>query len=144
MTDKRIDDSELHALVDNELDAARRAEIEAWLSENPEAAGRVARYRAQNAGMHALFDGVLTEELPPIVAGAVAGRRTWPRRLAAVAAGLVLLVAGGAAGWVLRGELASWMYTTSILPRSGFSSFCRQSGAIFQTTLRAPSLLAPP
>ena len=106
MSDKRIDDSELHALVDGELDAARRAEVEAWLSENPEAAGRVARYRAQNAGMHALFDGVLTEELPPVVAGALAGRRVWPRRLAAIAAAMVLLLAGATAGWVLRGTLA--------------------------------------
>lgn len=105
MSDRRIEDSELHALVDGELDAARRAEVEAWLSENPEAAGRVARYRAQNAGMHALFDNVLTEELPPGVAETLAGCSVWPRRLAAIAAGLVLLLSGAVAGWVLRGEL---------------------------------------
>jgi anti-sigma factor RsiW len=67
MTGRRIDDGELHALVDGELDPARQAEVEAWLSENPDAAGRVARYRAQNAGLHALFDGVLDEELPPAI-----------------------------------------------------------------------------
>ncbi|MDH3738957.1 MAG: anti-sigma factor, partial [Alphaproteobacteria bacterium] len=64
MIDRQIGEGELHALVDGELDAARHAEVEAWLSENPEAARRVARYRAQNAGMHALYDGVLQEELP--------------------------------------------------------------------------------
>jgi anti-sigma factor RsiW len=37
MNDQRIDDGELHALVDGELDPARQAEVEAWLSENPEA-----------------------------------------------------------------------------------------------------------
>ncbi len=42
MNDRQIDEGELHALVDGELDAARQAEVEAWLSENPEAAGRVA------------------------------------------------------------------------------------------------------
>jgi len=107
MTDRRVDDSELHALVDGELDAARQAEAEAWLSENPEAAGRVARYRAQNAGLHALFDDVLDEELPPALAGALAGRprRQWLPRGAAIAAGVALLLTGAVAGWVLRGEM---------------------------------------
>ena len=105
MNDRQIDESELHALVDGELDPARQAEVEAWLSENPEAAGRVARYRAQNAGLHALFDDVLNEELPPPVVDALAGRRQWLPRGAAIAAGIALLLSGAVAGWVVRGEL---------------------------------------
>ncbi len=105
MTDRQIDDGELHALVDGELDSARQAEVEAWLSENPDAAGRVARYRAQNAGLHALFDGVLDEDLPPAIAGALAGRRQWLPRGAAIAAGFALLLTGAVAGWVVRGEI---------------------------------------
>jgi anti-sigma factor RsiW len=105
MNDQRIDDGELHALVDGELDPARQAEVEAWLSENPEAAGRVARYRAQNAGLHALFDGVLNEELPPPIVDALAGRRQWLPRGAAIAAGIALLLTGAVAGWVVRGEV---------------------------------------
>ena len=106
MNDQRIDDSELHALVDGELDAARQAEVEAWLSENPEAAKRVARYRAQNAGLHALFDGVLNEDLPPPIVDALAGRRRqWLPRSAAIAAGIALLLTGAVAGWVVRGEV---------------------------------------
>ena len=105
MNDQRIDEGELHALVDGELDPARQAEVEAWLSENPEAAGRVAGYRAQNAGMHALFDGVLNEDLPPVIIAALAGRRQWLPRGAAIAAGFALLLSGAVAGWVVRGEL---------------------------------------
>lgn len=105
MTDRQVDDSELHALVDGELDPARQAEVEAWLSDNPEAAQRVARYRAQNAGMHALFDGVMNEELPPGIQDALAGRRQWLPRGAAIAAGIALLLTGAVAGWVVRGEL---------------------------------------
>lgn len=107
MSDQRIDESELHALVDGELDAARQAEVEAWLSDNPEAARRVARYRAQNAGLHALFDEVLAEEVPPTIIAALAGRRRhWLPRSAAVAAGVALLVAGTAAGWFARDAMA--------------------------------------
>ncbi|NKB48499.1 MAG: hypothetical protein GKS02_03930 [Alphaproteobacteria bacterium] len=105
MIDRQIDDGELHALLDGELDPARQAEVEAWLSENPEAAGRVARYRAQNAGLHALYDGVLHEELPPVIIDALAGRRRqWLPRGAAIAAGFALLLSGVVAGWVVRGE----------------------------------------
>ncbi len=105
MSDRQIDEGELHALVDGELDPARQAEVEAWLSENPDAAGRVARYRAQNAGLHALFDDVLDEDLPPVVTDALAGRRQWLPRGAAIAAGFALLISGAAAGWVARGEM---------------------------------------
>ena len=105
MSDRRIDDSELHALVDGELDPTRQAEVEAWLSENPEEARRVSRYRAQNAGLHALFDGVLDEELPPIVGKALDRRRPWGRRFAAIAAGIALLLSGALAGWVVRGVM---------------------------------------
>ncbi|MFB3101819.1 MAG: anti-sigma factor, partial [Alphaproteobacteria bacterium] len=105
MTDRQIDEGELHALVDGELDPARQAEVEAWLSENSDAAGRVARYRAQNAGLHALFDGVLNEDLPPVIVDALAGRRQWLPRSAAIAAGVALLLSGAVAGWVVRGEV---------------------------------------
>ena len=120
MNDQRIDEGELHALVDGELDPARQAEVEAWLSENPDAAGRVARYRAQNAGMHALFDGVLNEDLPPAIIGALAGRRRrWLPRGAAIAAGFALLVSGAVAGWVARGELPVTSGDAALVAQAG-------------------------
>jgi len=48
MTDQPITDNDLHAYVDGELDAARRAEVEAHLAANPAAAKIVRDYRRLN------------------------------------------------------------------------------------------------
>lgn len=104
MGDDRVSDSELNALVDGELDAARQAEVEAWLADNPEAAQRVARYRAQNAGLHALYDDILNEDLPARIASALDSRRGGIPPWAAMAAAIVLFVVGAAGGWIVRGE----------------------------------------
>lgn len=104
MTEDRITDSELNALVDGELDAARQAEIEAWLAENPDTAQRVARYRAQNAGMHALYDDIMHEDIPPKIASAFETRRNGVPHWAAMAAAIALFVVGAAGGWIVRGE----------------------------------------
>ncbi|MBO6783315.1 MAG: anti-sigma factor [Alphaproteobacteria bacterium] len=103
MTEDRISDSELNALVDGELDPARQAEIEDWLADNSDAARRVARYRAQNAGLHALYDDILHEELPPDILGAFETRRSGVPAWAAMAAAIALFVVGAAGGWTLRG-----------------------------------------
>jgi len=104
MGEDRVSDSELNALVDGELDPARQAEIEAWLAENPEAAQRVARYRAQSAGLHALYDDILNEELPVRTAALLESRRTGVPAWAAMAAAVALFVVGAAGGWIVRGE----------------------------------------
>jgi anti-sigma factor RsiW len=108
VSEDRISDSELSALVDGELDAGRQAANESWLADNSEDAQRVARYRSQNAGLHALYDDVLHEDLPPRIASALAPRRragvpAW----AAMAAAVTLFVAGMAGGWIVRGEAPS-------------------------------------
>jgi anti-sigma factor RsiW len=99
MSGERIEVAELNALVDGELDAGRQAEVEAWLGGDPDAAQRVALYRAQNAGLHALFDSALDEEIPPRIVAAMAGRRARPALAFAVAASLAALVVGAAGGW---------------------------------------------
>ena len=104
MGDDRVSDSELNALVDDELDPARQAEIEAWLADNPEAAQRVARYRAQNAGLHALYDDILNEEIPARTAALLDVRRAGVPAWAAMAAAIALFVVGAAGGWIVRGE----------------------------------------
>ncbi|MDA0787416.1 MAG: hypothetical protein O3B37_14110 [Proteobacteria bacterium] len=104
MGDDRVTDSELNALVDDELDPARQAEIEAWLADNPEAAQRVARYRSQNAGLHALYDDILNEELPARTAALLDVRRAGVPAWAAMAAAITLFVVGAAGGWLVRGE----------------------------------------
>ncbi|CAK0745979.1 Anti-sigma factor [Azospirillaceae bacterium] len=57
-------DGDLHAYVDGQLDPARRIEVEAWLTEDVEAARRVQAYRDQAEALHALFDSVLIEQAP--------------------------------------------------------------------------------
>jgi len=103
MSVDRVSDSELNALVDGELDAARQAEIEDWLADNPEDARRVARYRAQNAGLHALYDDILHEDIPPETLAAFGARRSGIPPWAAIAAAVVLFIVGAAGGWGLRG-----------------------------------------
>jgi len=104
VSEDRISDSELNALVDGELDPARQAEIEAWLADDPESASRVARYRAQNAGLHALYDDILNEDIPPKIAAASQNSRAGVPPWAAMAAAIALFVVGAAGGWIVRGE----------------------------------------
>ena len=104
MSEERISDAELNALVDGELDPSRQAEIEVWLAENPDTARRVARYRAQNAGFHALFEDILHEEISPKIMSALTPRRPSVPAWAAMAAAVALFVIGGAGGWMVRGE----------------------------------------
>lgn len=99
MSRERIEDAELNALVDGELDPGRQAEIEAWLGNEPDAAQRIAQYRAQNAGLHALFDNVLDEDMPPRIVAALAGRRSRPVVAMAIAASFAALLIGATGGW---------------------------------------------
>lgn len=100
-----FDERDINAYVDAELDAGRIEEMEAWLAENPDAAARVAAYRRQNEALHSRFDGVLREALPPALTSLDERREAnGPRRiLLRVAAMIVLLLAGAAGGWQLRG-----------------------------------------
>lgn len=59
-----ITERDIHAYVDGELSPARRAQVEAYLALQPDDAARVEAYRAQNIGMHALFDHYTVESLP--------------------------------------------------------------------------------
>jgi anti-sigma factor RsiW len=92
--------AELHAFVDGQLDAGRRRDVEAFLAANPEAARRVDAYRRQRRALRALLAPVMDEPLPRAL------QPPRPRRLVHVAwaaAAAVMLVAGGLAGWQLRG-----------------------------------------
>lgn len=98
MTTAPIDDIELHAYVDGQLDPERRARVEERLRGDPDAAARVDAYRRQNELLRALFDPALAEPAP------AAGRRArqpggWLRHVATAAA----LLAAVALGWFARG-----------------------------------------
>lgn len=100
MTQRRpICEDDLHAWADGRLSAARRAEIEAWLAEEPARAARVAGWRRQGEQLHKAYDAVLDEPVPARLRAVVEARRPqWPRRAAAALVWLALggLVGGGA------------------------------------------------
>lgn len=101
-----IDDARLHAYVDGALDAAARAEVEAFLRAHPEEAARVQAYAALNADLHRLFDPVLAEPHAIVAAPSQRGAKEtlWSRlRIAAALAAATLV--GAAAGFGLRGLL---------------------------------------
>lgn len=99
-------EDDLHAYVDGRLDAERRADVERYLRDQPEAARRVAAWRAQREALRAAF-GAVAGPLPPrldlqtLVQQRLGGRwQPW-----AIAASIMLaFVVGGAGGWLLHGR----------------------------------------
>ena len=59
-----ITEVELQAYVDGRLAAARRTEVDAWLSARPEEAERIAAYRGVGEDLRSLYDQVLAESVP--------------------------------------------------------------------------------
>lgn len=101
-----ISEDDLQGYVDQVLEAARRAEVEEYLSKQPEEARRVERYRTQRAALRAALAPIAAEPLPPELnlARMIESRRhprgEWTRWAAAAA---VFLCLGGMAGWSVRG-----------------------------------------
>jgi anti-sigma factor RsiW len=62
---EHVDESELHAFVDGELDAEARRRIERHLDKCPEDAALVEGWRRQNAALRAAFAPTSKEPLPP-------------------------------------------------------------------------------
>lgn len=89
---------DLNAYVDGELPEARRAEVAAWVAANPDAAGAVAAYRAQNQALQAAFNPVLQEPVPARLREAARPKvwRIWARH-AAIAA--LYIAVGVGFGW---------------------------------------------
>ncbi len=107
---------ELHAYVDGRLGPEEQTRVEARLAQHPEDAAAVHAYRLQNSELRRTFAPVLDEPLPPALEAAVvtgiAARRPravprfqlgWARFGWVAAASVVLLLAGGAGGWLLHG-----------------------------------------
>ncbi|OGB24484.1 MAG: hypothetical protein A3I66_10770 [Burkholderiales bacterium RIFCSPLOWO2_02_FULL_57_36] len=95
MNSPPIRETDLHAYVDGQLDASRRAEVEAYLAEHPAAFEQVQHFREQIQGIHREYDDVLNEPIP-LRLSQVSHRRSWPHGLAA---GIAWLACGAAAGW---------------------------------------------
>ncbi|GJE54870.1 anti-sigma factor family protein [Methylobacterium thuringiense] len=101
-----VGEDDLHAFVDGRLDTPRRAMVEAWLAEHPEAAGRIAADRAMREQLLARLAPVADE---PIPARLRVANLTRPNAFRVArwrpfaAAALVFLTLGAGAGWIGRG-----------------------------------------
>jgi anti-sigma factor RsiW len=120
MTDPNIPvtEDELHAYVDGELPAERREAVEAWLATHHDVAAQVSSWRMQSDMLHAKYDSVADEAVPPHLNIDLLSRppRQWAYAL--VAATLAALIIGGGAGYELRGRSAQ---------SSAFTNFTRDA-----------------
>ena len=101
--DSPVTEDELHAYVDGELAADRRAAIEAWLAAHADDAAKIAAWRAQAEAIRARYGAVAQEPVPArldLKRLERAGRKwTW----IAAASVLLAFLVGGGAGWFGRG-----------------------------------------
>jgi anti-sigma factor RsiW len=96
-------ESEFHALADGRLSAQRAAQVRAWLDQHPDDAAKVHAWQRQRESLHALFDPVLDEPVP-IALQRSAMPRSWRQSaLPKIAASLLWLALGAAAGFFARG-----------------------------------------
>ncbi|KQS82214.1 hypothetical protein ASG32_23330 [Methylobacterium sp. Leaf361] len=135
MTMRPINEDDLQALVDERLDPVRRAEVESYLTANPEVRTRVERLRDLGRDLRAAFAPVMTEPVPAqlnLVHLVEARRRPQIPAWQAGAAAM-LLILGGLGGWGLRGAFAP-------IP-SGVDALAQEASANF--AVYAPDRLRP-
>lgn len=104
MTFRPINEDDLNGFVDQRLDAARHAEVIAYLDSHPDVARRVAGYREQRDQLRDAFGAVAEEPIPPELdlSRMIADRQLprpasrWPTAVAAT----ILLTFGVASGWI--------------------------------------------
>jgi len=102
-----VNDADLHAYVDGELDTSRRLDVEAYLAGNPEAAEQVGHYQRLNQELHRLFDPVLNEPVPAtlVPVGASSHRVSGWSRVAQAAALAGIMLVSGLSGWLLHSRM---------------------------------------
>jgi anti-sigma factor RsiW len=125
MNSRPITEEELHAYVDELLDAARRKEVEAYLAAHPDVAHSVAGYVRQRDMLRAAFAPIAEEPVPPQLNLARLVEARWqPSRLKpwrAAAAALLLFGLGGAGGWSLHGTGTAPVGITALAQEAAFN-----------------------
>jgi anti-sigma factor RsiW len=112
-----IGERDLHAYVDGQLDADRRAQVEGYLASQPQAREQVQQWREQNQALHRLYDGVMNEAIPMQLTAVLKPKPG----LQSLAAGIACLACGLVAGWFAHGAM-----TQSNMP-SGSAAFARNA-----------------
>jgi anti-sigma factor RsiW len=113
-----ITEDDLHAYADGLLEAARRAEVEAWLAAHPEDAARVHAWAAQNRALHEAFDGVLNEPLPLELVRAASRRQAQPLQWWRAAAAVFVVAGVGLLGYGIGLHNAGTSVQYAALPRA--------------------------
>ncbi|MBS0308285.1 MAG: anti-sigma factor [Proteobacteria bacterium] len=141
MSSAPITELDLHAYVDGRLDADRRAQVEAYLADHPEARVSLQHWREQNQALHRDYDGVLNEAIPLRLSTAVKAP-SWPRGLAA---GLAWLACGLVAGWFAHAarpltpaSMTSTASTASMQTAAGFARNALAAHVVFAAEKRHP------
>lgn len=120
-----ITEADLHAYVDAALPEMRCGEVEEYLAAKPEEAERVRAYQAQKQALKALFKPVLDEPLPErlqvLAAQPVAvdpKKRPMFERwsLQRIAAGLLVAIVSGAAGWLGHAQYQAADRQAQVMP----------------------------
>ncbi|HMW17511.1 MAG TPA: anti-sigma factor [Accumulibacter sp.] len=144
MNDTPITDADLHAYVDGELAADRQAQVAAWLANQPAAAARVLAYQTQKQDLRELFDPVLDEPWPeswqqyaasPPPAAASPWRPRFDRSWSGLAAGCLLTLAGGTAGWLAHAHFQPPTVIAQTVPLARQAAVAH---AVFSPDIRRP------
>lgn len=111
MNPNPITEDDLQASLDGRLSADRQAAVAAYLADNPLEAARLQAYSAQDGALRDLFAPVLDEEIPPALRrlAEVPPQASRPGFLSSwslqrIAAGLLVALLGGVAGWFGHGR----------------------------------------
>jgi len=119
-------EEDLHAYVDNCLDAARRREVQDYLDHHPEAAAQVAGFSAQRQGLRSALASIADEPVPSrlnlqhMIAERHAPRQ-WHWGMAAAV--MLALGLGGFGGWSVRGMSPDANGGIAALAREATSSY---------------------
>lgn len=131
-------DDEIHAYVDGQLPAERRADIERVIAGDSDLAARVAFYRRLNAGLHLRFDPVLAEPVPNEWKPAP----VWKRRLRDRRAP-TLRQFGMAAGWLFAGLIGGWSTHDLVIPPTVIERVVERPAPIFDQAAVAYAVFTP-
>ncbi|MBL8420461.1 MAG: anti-sigma factor [Dechloromonas sp.] len=114
MSKPPISETDLHAYVDGQLPEDRRANVLEHLAAHLEDAERLQAYRSQKDALRELFDPLLDEtppatlrqlaEAPPAAVDPRKGPILARWSLQRIAAGIVIAMLGGVAGWLGHGQ----------------------------------------
>jgi anti-sigma factor RsiW len=102
-----VTEDEIHAYVDGELPADRRAAVEAWLASHSDDAARVAAWRAMTDTIRARYGRVADEPVPQRLDIDRLTRKPLRWAMGLAAAALAAFFIGGGIGWFAHGAAAA-------------------------------------